>query len=140
MYLFKPRPGEQHPGHSYYRKLYPKIIQDIQTIEANWRMGRHNLQRINCRSENSKGVYCLQYDDQVSVSFVIIKSTLYQVNHFPYEFWLMSDDFYQLGQGLYPTKGKKKNISINPLLCNPYFIYYSGYCQIVLFSFVRACA
>lgn len=40
--------------------------QDIQTIEANWRMGRHNLQRINCRSENSKGVYCLQYDDQVS--------------------------------------------------------------------------
>lgn len=68
MYLFKPRPGEQHPGHSYYRKLYPKIIQDIQTIEANWRMGRHNLQRINCRSENSKGVYCLQYDDQKIVS------------------------------------------------------------------------
>ncbi|KAB7495418.1 F-box/WD repeat-containing protein 1A [Armadillidium nasatum] len=68
MYLFKPRPGEQHPGHSYYRKLYPKILQDICTIEANWRMGRHNLQRINCRSENSKGVYCLQYDDQKIVS------------------------------------------------------------------------
>ncbi|XP_076033144.1 beta-transducin repeat containing E3 ubiquitin protein ligase slmb isoform X1 [Oratosquilla oratoria] len=67
-YLFKPRPGEQHPGHSFYRKQYPKIIQDIQTIEANWRMGRHNLQRINCRSENSKGVYCLQYDDQKIVS------------------------------------------------------------------------
>ncbi|KAK7082864.1 hypothetical protein SK128_020923 [Halocaridina rubra] len=67
-YLFKPRPGEQHPVHSYYRKLYPKIIQDIQTIEANWRTGRHNLQRINCRSENSKGVYCLQYDDQKIVS------------------------------------------------------------------------
>lgn len=31
-------------------------------------MGRFNLQRINCRSENSKGVYCLQYDDQKIVS------------------------------------------------------------------------
>lgn len=31
-------------------------------------MGRHNLQRINCRSENSKGVYCLQYDDHKIVS------------------------------------------------------------------------
>lgn len=31
-------------------------------------MGRHNLQRINCRSENSKGVYCLQYDDTKIVS------------------------------------------------------------------------
>jgi WD40 repeat protein len=39
-----------------------------QSIENNWRMGRHNLQRINCRSENSKGVYCLQYDDQKIVS------------------------------------------------------------------------
>jgi WD40 repeat protein len=26
------------------------------------------LQRINCRSENSKGVYCLQYDDAKIVS------------------------------------------------------------------------
>ncbi|KAF2349640.1 D domain of beta-TrCP, partial [Trinorchestia longiramus] len=26
-FLFKPRPGEQHPSHSYYRKMYPKIIQ-----------------------------------------------------------------------------------------------------------------
>ena len=41
-YLFKPRPGEPHPP--------------------------HNLQRINCRSENSKGVYCLQYDDAKIVS------------------------------------------------------------------------
>ncbi|PSN46000.1 F-box/WD repeat-containing protein 1A [Blattella germanica] len=38
------------------------------SIENNWRMGRHVLQRINCRSENSKGVYCLQYDDQKIVS------------------------------------------------------------------------
>ena len=30
--------------------------------------GRHNLQRIQCRSENSKGVYCLQYDDEKIIS------------------------------------------------------------------------
>lgn len=41
---------------------------DIDTIENNWRSGNHNLQRINCRSENSKGVYCLQYDDNKIVS------------------------------------------------------------------------
>ncbi|CDQ57106.1 unnamed protein product [Oncorhynchus mykiss] len=40
----------------------------MQTIEANWRCGRHNLQRIQCRSENSKGVYCLQYDDDKIIS------------------------------------------------------------------------
>lgn len=40
----------------------------LQSIENNWRQGRHNLQRINCRSENSKGVYCLQYDDHKIVS------------------------------------------------------------------------
>lgn len=67
-YLFKPKPGENHRSHSFYRQLYPKIIQDIDSIENNWRMGRHILQRINCRSENSKGVYCLQYDDQKIVS------------------------------------------------------------------------
>lgn len=68
LYLFKPKPGENHPNHSFYRSLFPKIIQDIESIENNWRMGRHILQRINCRSENSKGVYCLQYDDQKIVS------------------------------------------------------------------------
>lgn len=68
LYLFKPKPGENHPNHSFYRTLFPKIIQDIDSIESNWRMGRHILQRINCRSENSKGVYCLQYDDQKIVS------------------------------------------------------------------------
>ncbi|XP_076372278.1 F-box/WD repeat-containing protein 1A-like isoform X1 [Tachypleus tridentatus] len=67
-YLFKPPPGEQHPDHMFYRRLYPRFIQDIESIENNWRCGRHNLQRINCRSENSKGVYCLQYDDQKIVS------------------------------------------------------------------------
>ena len=67
-YLFIPKPGEQHPNHSFYRRLYPSIIKDIEAIENNWRCGKHNLQRINCRSENSKGVYCLQYDDNKIVS------------------------------------------------------------------------
>ena len=67
-YLFKPKPGEQHPGHDFYRRLYPSIIKDIENIEDNWKCGKHNLQRINCRSENSKGVYCLQYDDNKIVS------------------------------------------------------------------------
>ncbi|GCC18013.1 hypothetical protein chiPu_0017765, partial [Chiloscyllium punctatum] len=61
-YLFKNRPADGPPN-SFYRGLYPKIIQDIETIESNWRCGRHNLQRIQCRSENSKGVYCLQVWD-----------------------------------------------------------------------------
>lgn len=42
--------------------------QDIESIENNWRSGQHMLKRINCRSENSKGVYCLQYDDHKIVS------------------------------------------------------------------------
>jgi len=67
-YLFKPKPGEQHPGHDFYRRLYPSIIKDIENIEDNWKCGKHSLQRINCRSENSKGVYCLQYDDLKIVS------------------------------------------------------------------------
>ncbi|KAK9411159.1 FBXW11 [Crotalus adamanteus] len=66
-YLFKNRPTDGPPN-SFYRSLYPKIIQDIETIESNWRCGRHNLQRIQCRSENSKGVYCLQYDDEKIIS------------------------------------------------------------------------
>jgi len=67
-FLFKPLPGDQHPDHIFYRRLFPKIIQDIKNTENNWRCGRHTLQRINCRSEGSKGVYCLQYDDQKIIS------------------------------------------------------------------------
>ncbi|XP_074640550.1 F-box/WD repeat-containing protein 1A-like isoform X2 [Tubulanus polymorphus] len=67
-YLFRPKPGEPPKDHRFYRKLYPQIISDIQKIELNWKMGRHTLQRIHCRSETSKGVYCLQYDDQKIVS------------------------------------------------------------------------
>ncbi|KAI1278067.1 F-box/WD repeat-containing protein 1A [Halotydeus destructor] len=69
-FLFKPAPGEQHPDHFYYRRLYPTIIEDIDRTECNWRssQSQHNLTRINCRSEASKGVYCLQYDDHKIVS------------------------------------------------------------------------
>jgi WD40 repeat protein len=44
------------------------VIIIFQSIESNWRTGHFLLQRINCRSENSKGVYCLQYDDNKIVS------------------------------------------------------------------------
>ena len=54
--------------HEFYRDLYPKIRRDIEQIEENWKTGRHRLQRINCQSENSKGVYCLQYDDHKIIS------------------------------------------------------------------------
>lgn len=67
-FLFRPRPGEQHKDHQFYRTLYPQILHDIQHIENNWRTGQHLLQRIHCHSETSKGVYCLQYDDNKIVS------------------------------------------------------------------------
>lgn len=68
LYLFKPKPGEPPKDHKFYRNLYPQIISDIERIESNWRTGRHTLQRIHCRSETSKGVYCLQYDDNRIIS------------------------------------------------------------------------
>ena len=67
-FLFKNSSIDQRPSHSFYKRLYPQIVQDIENMEKNWRSGTHTLQKINCRSENSKGVYCLQYDDQKIVS------------------------------------------------------------------------
>ncbi|KAG8201466.1 hypothetical protein JTE90_024335 [Oedothorax gibbosus] len=67
-YLFKPTSGEEKPDDTFYRSLFPKIMEDIKGIETNWRCGRHNLHRINCNSENSKGVYCLQFDSKRVVS------------------------------------------------------------------------
>lgn len=67
-HLFKPPPGEKHQDHMFYRRLYPRILQDIENTENNWKCGHNNLQKINCRSESSKGVYCLQYDDHKIVS------------------------------------------------------------------------
>lgn len=54
--------------HHFYRKLFPIIEKDIKTLEMNWRLGTHVLSRINCHSEQSKGVYCLQYDDDKIIS------------------------------------------------------------------------
>uniref|UniRef100_A0AC34FJI3 F-box domain-containing protein n=1 Tax=Panagrolaimus sp. ES5 TaxID=591445 RepID=A0AC34FJI3_9BILA len=54
--------------HEFYRDLYPQIRLDINQIEENWKNGKFRLQRINCQSENSKGVYCLQYDDHKIIS------------------------------------------------------------------------
>ncbi|XP_041065250.1 beta-TrCP-like [Carcharodon carcharias] len=68
-YLFKLKPSDSGtPPNSFYRALYAKIVQDIETIEWNWRCGKHSLQRIHCHSEASKGVYCLQYDDRRIIS------------------------------------------------------------------------
>ncbi|XP_058954350.2 F-box/WD repeat-containing protein 1A-like [Pocillopora verrucosa] len=66
-YLFKAQVPEL-PDNASFRRLYPKVIEELETIDTNWRCGRHVLHRILCHSENSKGVYCLQYDDQKIVS------------------------------------------------------------------------
>ena len=50
---------------SYFSPFY---FHHPQSIENNWRCGQHALYRIQCHSENSKGVYCLQYDDSKIVS------------------------------------------------------------------------
>lgn len=60
----KPKTNINSHLHALYRNLYSKIVEDITTLDRSWRLGRHALYRINCRSENSKGVYCLQYDDK----------------------------------------------------------------------------
>ena len=39
-----------------------------QNMESNWKNAKHTLTRIECHSENSKGVYCLQYDDKKIIS------------------------------------------------------------------------
>ena len=68
LYLIQPHVYNSSFVSYSYIYLLKYILFCSQSIENNWRMGRHNLQRINCRSENSKGVYCLQYDDHKIVS------------------------------------------------------------------------
>ena len=60
--------GEKSKRHDFYRRLYPEILRDIDQLEANWRTGQSQIEKIQCRSQNSKGVYCLQYDDEKIVS------------------------------------------------------------------------
>ncbi len=69
-YLFRQilTSGETPKTHEFYRYLYPQIIQNIEQIETNWRTGSFHLEKIQCRSQNSKGVYCLQYDDEKIIS------------------------------------------------------------------------
>lgn len=56
------RKGEREREYIYHGVL------PWQNMEANWKHGQQSLTRIECHSENSKGVYCLQYDDKKIVS------------------------------------------------------------------------
>ncbi|KAI0985629.1 hypothetical protein GJ496_000502 [Pomphorhynchus laevis] len=51
-----------------YKQLYTDVVSDLKSIKANWRNGIYTLKKIHCNSQNSKGVYCLQYDDEKIVS------------------------------------------------------------------------
>ncbi|VDP84708.1 unnamed protein product [Echinostoma caproni] len=55
-------------AHRFYKQLYPRIIRDIKRVEDNWSRGSYHLTRISCRSDVTKGVYCLQYDKEKIVS------------------------------------------------------------------------
>ena len=50
--------------HRFFKKLYMSIIRDKDRLNQNWQQGKFVLEKIHCRSENSKGVYCLQYDNK----------------------------------------------------------------------------
>lgn len=54
--------------HKFYKNLYFKIIKDKEQVNQNWHNGMCNKKKIHCRSENSKGVYCLQYDNEKIIS------------------------------------------------------------------------
>lgn len=57
-----------HEQHKFYKDLYFKIIKDKEQVNQNWSEGKCNKKKIHCRSENSKGVYCLQYDNDKIIS------------------------------------------------------------------------
>uniref|UniRef100_A0A0N5AS79 F-box domain-containing protein n=1 Tax=Syphacia muris TaxID=451379 RepID=A0A0N5AS79_9BILA len=54
--------------HNFYRDFFPRIFNDIKALRDNWKNGRRTLSKIQCNSEPSRGVYCLQYDDEKIVS------------------------------------------------------------------------
>jgi F-box and WD-40 domain protein 1/11 len=60
--------NNEQKRNEFYRHLYPQIIRDIDQLDINWRTGNFQLEKIQCRSQNSKGVYCLQYDDDKIIS------------------------------------------------------------------------
>lgn len=63
--LFKPPRDLDYTRH---QKLYYSIVADIEDLDKRWRAGHFTTQRIVCRSDSSKGVYCIQYDDNKIVS------------------------------------------------------------------------
>ena len=51
-----------------YVCIFVCVSVPVQRLEENWRGGQPRITKINCRSEISKGVYCLQYDEKKIVS------------------------------------------------------------------------
>ncbi|VDK58150.1 unnamed protein product [Anisakis simplex] len=47
--------------HHFYRNLYPRIYNDIESLKANWNNGRHVLSRITCHSEPSRGIFFIRF-------------------------------------------------------------------------------
>lgn len=66
-YLFRLQPKIEKPPYSFYGKLYPKIKNDLQQLQHNWRYAKYTAKQIFSNSE-TRGVYCLQYDDMKIVS------------------------------------------------------------------------
>ena len=64
----------------------------LQNMENNWKNARHTLTRIECHSENSKGVYCLQYDDHKIISG--LRDNTIKVFHALPCVWKSVNDFY----------------------------------------------
>lgn len=64
--LFKPTPPDDDPNR--FQSLYFDIEVDIRNLEKRWHNGEYTTRRIHCYSENSRGVYCIQYDDDKIVS------------------------------------------------------------------------
>lgn len=63
--LFKPNKNVDNRKH---QALYHHVVADLKNLYKRWQEGNYTTQRILCRSENSKGVYCIQYDDDKIVS------------------------------------------------------------------------
>lgn len=61
------RPADQL-DYTKHQKLYLNIEADIENLEKRWQNGEHSTRQIQCRSDNSRGVYCIQYDDNKVVS------------------------------------------------------------------------
>ena len=54
--------------HRFYKRLYSKIIADIDEIERNWNSGTYILKSFACKSLRRKGATCFQADDKKIVA------------------------------------------------------------------------